>query len=366
MCTPTDTGSTVMELDPSLIPEDLSLPSKTDTHNVHVLSDPLLHTTLPPNNLTPPQYNPSTLPKEETEQNSTCKPEMDHTSNLDHIRIIDQASVMTSVEAERKYTLRSSGRPRFPCHLRKSSRLRRAAEENMFKREMDQKDEEEEENRVWRTEDIRPMEEHPPEVCDAASSFDVLPSSTIPAGVTPNHSMRTSESIVTHPSVRGRRQGRYLGVRKIVVKVARIPVHMSRRQKSYKISSLEPVCAGPRGEGVTTGEGPEGVVGGEPGPNVSREPTALLRMKNNGKSVMVMFPPGELPVILKRRRGRPPKQALPGQPDMHETRVGAASAAEPKKIRRRRTVKLPSPQPSYVNDTNDVKNMQITSPNMAF
>ncbi|KAG5842236.1 hypothetical protein ANANG_G00175510 [Anguilla anguilla] len=38
-------------------------------------------------------------------------------------------------------------------------------------------------------------------------------------------------------------------------------------------------------------------------------------MKNNGKSVMVMFPPGELPVILKRRRGRPPKQVLPGQPD---------------------------------------------------
>uniref|UniRef100_A0A672MY12 AT-hook DNA binding motif containing 1 n=1 Tax=Sinocyclocheilus grahami TaxID=75366 RepID=A0A672MY12_SINGR len=299
--TPIDTGSSVMEQDPSLIPEDLSLPSKTGTHNVQ--SAPLLHTTLPPNNLTPPQYNPSTLPKKETEHNSTCKPEMDHTSDLDHIRIIGQASVMTSVEAERKYTLRSSGRPRFPCHLRKSSRLRRA-------------------------------------VCDAASSFEVLPSSTIPAGVTPNHSMRTSEGegIVTHHSVRGRRQGRYLGVRKIVVKVARIPVHMSRRQKSYKISSLEP-----------------GSVGGEPGPNVSREPTALLRMKNNGKSVMVMFPPGELPVILKRRRGRPPKQALPGQPDMHETRVGAASAAEPKKIRRRRTVKLPSPQPSYVNDTNDVK-----------
>lgn len=29
------------------------------------------------------------------------------------------------VEAEKKYALRSSGRPRFPCHLRKSSRLRR-------------------------------------------------------------------------------------------------------------------------------------------------------------------------------------------------------------------------------------------------
>ncbi|XP_026144423.1 AT-hook DNA-binding motif-containing protein 1 [Carassius auratus] len=357
MCTPTDTCSTLMEQDPSLIPEDLSLPSKTDTHNVHVQSAPLLPTTLSPNNLTPPQYNPSTLPKEETEHNSTCKPEMDHTSDLDHIHITGQASVMTSVEAERKYTLRSSGRPRFPCHLRKSSRLRRAAEENMFKREVDQKDEEEEENRVWRTEDIRPMEELAPDVCDPASSFEVLPLPAMSAGITPNLSMRTSEgeSIVTHHSVRGRRQGRYLGVRKIVVKVARIPVHMSRRQKSYKISSLEPVCAGPCGEGVTTGEGPDAGLGGEPGPNVSREPTALLRMKNNGKSVMVMFPPGELPVILKRRRGRPPKQALPGQPDMHETRVGAASAAEPKKIRRRRTVKLPSPQPSYVNDTNDVK-----------
>ncbi|XP_042601873.1 AT-hook DNA-binding motif-containing protein 1-like [Cyprinus carpio] len=357
MCMPTDTGSSLMEQDLSLIPEDLSLPSKTDTHNLHVQSAPLLHTTLSPNNLTAPQYNPSTLPKEETEHNSTFKPEMDHTSDLDHIHITGQASVMTSVEGERKYTLRSSGRPRFPCHLRKSSRLRRAAEENMFKREMDQKDEEEEENRVWRTEDLRPVEELAPEVCHAASSFEVLPTPAMSAGVTPNHSMRTSEgeSIVTHHSVRGRRHGRYLGVRKIVVKVARIPVHMSRRQKSYKISSLEPVCAGPRGEGVTTGEGPEVGVGGEPGPNVSREPTALLRMKNNGKSVMVMFPPGELPVILKRRRGRPPKQALPGQPDMHETRVGAASAAEPKKIRRRRTVKLPSPQPSYVNDTNDVK-----------
>jgi len=355
-CTPTDTGSLLMEQDPSLIPEDLSLPSKTDTHNVHVQPTPLLNSTISPNNLTPPQYK-YTLPNEDTEYNSTCKPEMDHTSDLDHIHITGQASVLTSVEAERKYTLRSSGRPRFPCHLRKSSRLRRVAEENMFKREMDQKDEEEEENRVWRTEDIRPIEELPPEVCDAASLFEVLPSPAMTAGVTPNHSMRTSEgeSVVTHHSVRGRRQGRYLGVRKIVVKVARIPVHMSRRQKSYKISSLEPVCAGPRGEGVTTGEGPEAGVGGKPVPNVSREPTALLRMKNNGKSVMVMFPPGELPVILKRRRGRPPKQALPGQPDMHETRVGAASAAEPKKIRRRRTVKLPSPQPSYVNDTNDVK-----------
>lgn len=33
------------------------------------------------------------------------------------------------VEAEKKYALRSSGRPRFPCHLRKSSRLRRSIED---------------------------------------------------------------------------------------------------------------------------------------------------------------------------------------------------------------------------------------------
>ncbi|XP_065147102.1 transcription factor Gibbin [Paramisgurnus dabryanus] len=360
MCTLTNTGSSLVEQDPSLIPEDLSLGPKTETHNLNVQSDPLLNTTTPPKNLTTPQYNPSSLVKDETEHNSTCKPEMDHTTNLDLIRITGQTTVMTSVEAERKYTLRSSGRPRFPCHLRKSSRLRRAAEETMFKREQDQKEEEEEEeeeNRVWRTEDIRPLEEHPPELGVPASAFDDLTLPAISTGDTPNHSMRTSEgqNIVTHHLARGKRQGRYSGVRRIVVKVARIPVHMSRRQKSYKISSLEPVCSGPRGEGATTGEGPEGGVGGDPVANVTKEPTALLRMKNNGKSVMVMFPPGELPVILKRRRGRPPKQALPGQPDMHETRAGAACAAEPKKIRRRRTVKLPSPQPSYVNDTNDVK-----------
>ncbi|XP_056336099.1 transcription factor Gibbin [Danio aesculapii] len=348
MCTPT--SSSLIELDPSLIPEDLSLPSKTEMHSVQV-QPALLHTTLDTNTLTPPQFNPSSLPKDE--QNS-CKPEMDDSTDLEHIK--GQAAVMTSVEAERKYTLRSSGRPRFPCHLRKSSRLRRAPEDHMFKRELDQKDEEDEENIVWRTEDISQLVEHRPEVCAAESSFEVLPPPDISEDITPNHSMITSEpeGIVTQ-SVRGKRQGRYIGVKRIVVKVARIPVHMSRRQKSYKISSLEPVSAPPRGEGVTTGEGAEGGVGSEPVPNVPREPTALLRMKNNGKSVMVMFPPGELPVILKRRRGRPPKQALPGQPDMHETRVGAANAAEPKKIRRRRTVKLPSPQPSYVNDTNDVK-----------
>lgn len=136
-----------------------------------------------------------------------------------------------------------------------------------------------------------------------------------------------------------------LQVRRIVVKVARIPVSLSRRQKSYKISNLETITGQERGhEGGL--EGGEGV----------KEPTALLRMKNNGKSVMVMFPPGELPVILKRRRGRPPKQALsgiPGEPQNTGNAGGNGDAA--KKPPRRRRTKLPSPYPSYVNDTCDVK-----------
>lgn len=133
-----------------------------------------------------------------------------------------------------------------------------------------------------------------------------------------------------------------------MVKVARIPVSLSRRQKSYKISNLEPA--------VGLEKGADGCVEGSEG---SREPTALLKMKNNGKSVMVMFPPGELPVILKRRRGRPPKQpvavvpGIPGEPQNPAS--GADLGDQPKKPQRRRRTKLPSPYPSYVNDTDDVK-----------
>lgn len=134
-------------------------------------------------------------------------------------------------------------------------------------------------------------------------------------------------------------------VRKIVVKVARIPVSLSRRQKTYKISNLETTTGTEKGHDGAL-EGSEGV----------REPTALLRMKNNGKSVMVMFPPGELPVILKRRRGRPPKQPLPGIPGVPlNTGNTGGNGDQPKKPQRRRRTKLPSPYPSYVNDTNDVK-----------
>uniref|UniRef100_A0A3B5MRE9 AT hook, DNA binding motif, containing 1 n=1 Tax=Xiphophorus couchianus TaxID=32473 RepID=A0A3B5MRE9_9TELE len=195
------------------------------------------------------------------------------------------------VETEKKYALRSSGRPRFPLHLRKSSRLHRSIEDGGKGRDRGREEEETLEEKIW----------------------------------------MVKEDEIT--------------VRKIVVKVPRIPVSLSRRQKSYKISSLETVT----GTEKTNDGSPEGS-------EATREPTALLRMKNNGKSVMVMFPPGELPVILKRRRGRPPKQPLPGiQVEVPSAGATGITGDQPKKPRRRRRTKLPCPFPSYVNDTNDVK-----------
>lgn len=263
--------------------------------------------------------------------------------------------IPTPVEGERKYALRSSGRPRFPCRLRKSSRLRRTMEDEGKKeeREGDGAGESDRSCRVegpgfsGRGEPYQPSE--------ASMSGDLLSMS--------HHSIEfcaeTLEPVQAMGplSCRGRRRGRCVGMRKIVVKVARIPISLSRRQKSYKISSLEPpnLPVGQDGSGGLGGEGGEGQGMGDGVAGAPREPTALLKMKNNGKSVMVMFPPGELPVILKRRRGRPPKQIVPGQPDLREARVSTALSGEPKKPRRRRRVKLPSPQPSYVADTNDVK-----------
>ncbi|XP_007245752.3 AT-hook DNA-binding motif-containing protein 1 [Astyanax mexicanus] len=351
-------SSSVMEHDTSLIPEDLSITSKTARSNYP------LQTSQPSQNYSALQHNPASTCKVESEQTATtttCKPQVGHLPNPDicHSSSTSHNLVSAPIEAERKYTLRSSGRPRFPCHLRKSSRLRRATEDSIVKREEEQKEEEEAVN-IYRGDEIR-KESHPPKVPAVASTVEALPASTKPvARMVPNHSVSmpfgNESSTVTHHSTRGKRRGPFLGVRKIVVKIARIPVHLSRRQKSYKISSLDLGVVPTRTESsAVTGEVPEKVPSSETIAPPPREPTALLRMKNNGKSVMVMFPPGELPVILKRRRGRPPKQALPGQPDMRETRAGAANAAEPKKPRRRRRVKLPSPLPSYVNDTNDVK-----------
>uniref|UniRef100_UPI003AB0B216 transcription factor Gibbin n=1 Tax=Centroberyx gerrardi TaxID=166262 RepID=UPI003AB0B216 len=325
------------------------------------------------------------------------------------------------VEAERKYALRSSGRPRFPCHLRKSSRLRRSTEDGERRAGRERGGEEEDEvieEKIWRVKEeevaVGEKEEHPsveavlpaapcptdiplaltvpkpvpkaipkpgpklgpkpgpksrpgprpsPKSVQRAGPKNVVKhrqsSHSIPHRSTPHPPFPCTSTISSpQPTVTKeepvdmevspaskRRRGRFVGVRKIVVKVARIPVNLSRRQKSYKISNLETVTG--------TEKSSEG---GLEGSEAVREPTALLRMKNNGKSVMVMFPPGELPVILKRRRGRPPKQAVPGIPGEP---VNAGNAGgngdQPKKPRRRRRTKLPSPYPSYVNDTNDVK-----------
>ncbi|KAI1901737.1 hypothetical protein AGOR_G00037480 [Albula goreensis] len=270
--------------------------------------------------------------------------------------ILAPSPVPNPVENEKKYALRSSGRPRFPCRLRKSSRLRRTMEDEDKKEERDG-----DEDKIWKGEGlgvgaVSGEESLLLEGASVSSELRAASQAALLCGMEISAPELTRQ---THspPSSRGRRRGRCVGVRKIVVKVARIPVSLSRRQKSYKISSMEPPAPPPgqdggRGPG---GEGNEGACGGEGGGTMPREPTALLKMKNNGKSVMVMFPPGELPVILKRRRGRPPKQVLPGQPDPREARANVTATGEPKKQRRRRRVKLPSPQPCYVADTNDVK-----------
>ncbi|XP_077362773.1 transcription factor Gibbin [Festucalex cinctus] len=306
------------------------------------------------------------------------------------------------VEAERKYALRSSGRSRFPCHVRKSSRLRRIPEDSERRLEKERADEEallrcEE---IWSVKEEQAEEEavtnkEPPSTEAVVPAVSDVPLAlTIPNPVPkaapkpgprlghrpgPKSRSRPAPKSVQKPgpksvmrrrqaaqaalqcganhlpppavplplvkkevqifSPNGRRCGRFVGVRKIVVKVARIPVNLGRRQKSYKISNLETVTLSEKGG---TAEGTE----------VVREPTALLRMKNNGKSVMVMFPPGELPLIVKRRRGRPPKQPvllIPGEGPAH------GGDGDPlKKPRRRRRTKLPCPYPSYVGDTNDV------------
>lgn len=124
------------------------------------------------------------------------------------------------------------------------------------------------------------------------------------------------------------------GARRMVVKMAKIPVSLGRRNKTtYKVSSLHSSLS---------------VVGREMTSCPSAEPTPLLKMKNNGRNVVVVFPPGEMPIILKRKRGRPPKNLM----------LGPCKPKEPNpeaKKRRRRKQKLASPQPSYVADTNDSK-----------
>lgn len=72
------------------------------------------------------------------------------------------------VETERKYALRSSGRPRFPCHLRKSSRLHRSLEDGDKRAGRERAGEEEEilEEKIWRVKEeevaVCDKEEHLP------------------------------------------------------------------------------------------------------------------------------------------------------------------------------------------------------------
>ncbi|XP_075051912.1 transcription factor Gibbin isoform X2 [Mixophyes fleayi] len=148
------------------------------------------------------------------------------------------------------------------------------------------------------------------------------------------------------------------GIRKMVVRIAKIPMPMGRRNKtSYKVSSFS---------STLSVEGGELIGGTGPGP------TSLLKMKNNGRNVVMVFPPGELPIILKRRRGRPPKNLVLAreappillQPPPIEPALPPPPTPQPPppiaegefvKKRRRRKQKLASPQPSYVADTNDSK-----------
>lgn len=87
------------------------------------------------------------------------------------------------VEAEKKYALRSSGRPRFPCHLRKSSRLRRSIEDGEKRAGRERGGEEEDEvleDKIWRVKEeevaVGEKEEH-------SSVEAVLPTAPCPTDI---------------------------------------------------------------------------------------------------------------------------------------------------------------------------------------
>ncbi|KAE8623949.1 hypothetical protein XENTR_v10005786 [Xenopus tropicalis] len=172
------------------------------------------------------------------------------------------------------------------------------------------------------------------------------------------HSINNPPSMETPKEEGPPKKPKRKGVRKMVVRIAKIPMPVGRRNKtSYKVSSFS---------STLSVEGGELIGGSGPGP------TSLLKMKNNGRNVVMVFPPGELPIILKRRRGRPPKNLvlaretppmLPQPPPKEPAALPPPTSQPPTplpegemvKKRRRRKQKLPSPQPSYVADANDSK-----------
>lgn len=104
-------------------------------------------------------------------------------------------------EAEKKYALRSSGRPRFPCHLRKSSRLRRGTDDVEKKAGQERVGEGEVkvlEEKLWRikeevtvgaaVKEEPPLAEAPPQMpscpTDITQSHDPTPPKNLPKAVT--------------------------------------------------------------------------------------------------------------------------------------------------------------------------------------
>lgn len=94
------------------------------------------------------------------------------------------------------------------------------------------------------------------------------------------------------------RKGKCRGVRRMVVKMVKIFVLLGRRNKiTYKVLFLSSSLS---------------VEGKELGLRVSVEFILLLKMKNNGRNVVVVFLFGEMFIIFKRKRGRFFKNLLLG------------------------------------------------------
>ncbi|KAJ7304264.1 hypothetical protein JRQ81_011805 [Phrynocephalus forsythii] len=217
----------------------------------------------------------------------------------------------------RKYALRRTDKPKMLCRRRRGGRGRRA--------------EVAAETRVLPMVVPAEVETAPPEEPrvpppPAAVTIEIIPPVLSPSE--PEGDQNAPPAPLQPPKPKCR------GARRMVVKMAKIPVSLGRRNKTtYKVSSLNSNL---------------NLEGKELTACTSTEPTPLLKMKNNGRNVVVVFPPGEMPIILKRKRGRPPKNLMLGPCKPKEP------APEVKK-RRRRKQKLASPQPSYVADTNDSK-----------
>lgn len=215
----------------------------------------------------------------------------------------------------RKYALRRTDKPKIACRRRRGGRGRRAD--------------------VLVDSRVLPVVAVPveavmaqPEEANMPMAAEAADEVVTPSSLEPENNQNAIAGSMQPPKPKCR------GVRKMMVKMAKIPVSLGRRNKTtYKVSSLNSNL---------------NLEGKEVSTCTSTEPTPLLKMKNNGRNVVVVFPPGEMPIILKRKRGRPPKNLM----------LGPCKPKEPNpeaKKRRRRKQKLASPQPSYVADTNDNK-----------